>query len=183
LSNSTTTPTPNKSTTTPTPDKPTTNDTEEVKTSKTEKWFSTKLNKGFFQGLSFSQDLSSSQVPQIFIITDFSNESLDLGVKLREKNDIVLYYNTKNNEIEYLYGQQNDIEVERIKYQIITNGKVVNTLIEDIDSSEYVVNADQDPEDEIDAEAIVAQLQQVITQRRASTIKFDKDAGVRVFVE
>jgi hypothetical protein len=47
-------------------------DTEEVKTSKTEKWFSTKLNKGFFQGLSFSQDLSSSQVPQIFIITDFS---------------------------------------------------------------------------------------------------------------
>jgi hypothetical protein len=51
------------------PDKPTTNETEEVKTSKTEKWFSTKLNKGFFQGLSFSQDLSSSQVPQIFIIT------------------------------------------------------------------------------------------------------------------
>jgi hypothetical protein len=67
-------------------------------------------------------------------------------------SDIVLYYNTKNNEIEYLYGQQNDIEVERIKYQIITNGKIVNTLIEDIDSSEYVVNADQDPEDEIDAE-------------------------------
>jgi hypothetical protein len=31
-------------------------------------------NKGFSQGLSFSQDLSSSQVPQIFIITDFSNE-------------------------------------------------------------------------------------------------------------
>jgi hypothetical protein len=30
----------------------------------------------------------------------------------RKKNDIVLYYNTKNNEIEYLYGQQNDIEVE-----------------------------------------------------------------------
>jgi hypothetical protein len=68
-------------------------------------------------------------------------------VKLRKKNDIVLYYNTKNNEIEYLYGQQNDIEVERIKYQIITNGKIVNTLIEDIDSSEYVVNADQDPEE------------------------------------
>jgi hypothetical protein len=66
----------------------------------------------------------------------------------------------------------------RLKYQIITNGKIVNTLIEDIDSSEYVVNADQDPEDEIDAEAIVAQLQQVITQRRAST-----GAGVRVFVE
>jgi hypothetical protein len=75
-------PTPTKPTTTPTPDKSTTNDTEEVKTSKTEKWFSTKRNKGFSQGLSFSQDLSSSQVPQIFIITDFSNESLDLGVKL-----------------------------------------------------------------------------------------------------
>jgi hypothetical protein len=50
--------------------------------------------------------------------------------------------------------------VERIKYQIITNGKVANTFIEDIDSSEHAVNAYQDPEDEIDAEAIVAQLQQ-----------------------
>jgi hypothetical protein len=36
------------------------------------------------------------------------------------------------------------------QFQIITNGKIVNTLIEDIDSSEYVVNADQDPEDEIE---------------------------------
>jgi hypothetical protein len=43
-------PTPTKPATTPTPDKSTTNDTEEVKTSKTEKWFSTKRNKGFSQG-------------------------------------------------------------------------------------------------------------------------------------
>jgi hypothetical protein len=49
-------PSPTKPTTTPTPDKSTTNDTEEVKTSKTEKWFSTKRNKGFSQGLSFSQE-------------------------------------------------------------------------------------------------------------------------------
>jgi 7-cyano-7-deazaguanine synthase len=30
-------------------------------------------------------------------------------MKLRKKNDIVLYYNTENHEIEYLHGQQNDI--------------------------------------------------------------------------
>jgi hypothetical protein len=39
--------------------------------------------------------------------------------------------------------------------------KVVNILVEDIDSGEYIVNTDDNPEDEIDAEAIVAQLQQL----------------------
>jgi hypothetical protein len=67
--------------------------------------------------------VDSASVGVVAGLSGVSMVGLDLGVKLRKKNDIVLYYNTKNNEIEYLYGQQNDIKVERIKYQIITNGR------------------------------------------------------------
>jgi hypothetical protein len=140
-----------------------TQETGEQKTNKAEKWFNSKVNQKFSRGLSFSQ------TTKVFIITDFSDKSLDLGMKLRKKNDIVLYYNTENHEIEYLHGQQNDIEIERIEYQTIAYGKVVNILVEDIDSGEYIVNTDDNPEDEIDAEAIVAQLQQAITLQRTAT--------------
>jgi hypothetical protein len=44
---------------------------EEQKTNKAEKWFNSKVNQKFSQGLSFSQ------TPKILIITELSNENFD----------------------------------------------------------------------------------------------------------
>jgi hypothetical protein len=76
-----------------------------------EKWFNSKVNQKFSQGLSFSQ------TPKILIITELSNENFDLALSLRKNNDIIVYYNAQENEIEYLYGQENDISVRQIEYR------------------------------------------------------------------
>jgi hypothetical protein len=130
-----------------------TQETEEQKTNKAEKWFNSKVNQKFSQGLSFSQ------TPKILIITELSNENFDLALSLRKNNDIIVYYNAQENEIEYLYGQENDISVRQIEYRIIANSKSINTLVEDTTSGDYIVDIDDDPEDDIDIQAIVAQLQ------------------------
>jgi hypothetical protein len=96
-------------------------------------------------------------------------ENFDLALSLRKNNDIIVYYNAQENEIEYLYGQENDISVRQIEYRIIANSKSINTLVEDTTSGDYIVDIDDDPEDDIDIQAIVAQLQQVITLQRIAT--------------
>jgi hypothetical protein len=58
---------------------------------------------------------------------------------------------------------------EEIEYRIIANSKSINTLVEDTTSGDYIVDIDDDPEDDIDIQAIVAQLQQVITLQRIAT--------------
>ncbi|NYT26499.1 MAG: hypothetical protein H0A76_00410 [Candidatus Thiodubiliella endoseptemdiera] len=139
------------------------------------RWFTDKkLNQNFSKGLSFSQ------TPQVFILTDDSYESLNLGLWLKKENDIVIYYNTKNNKIEYLYGEDNDIETTYVEYKIIANGKTVDTLVEDTINDIYVAidkkvkigkkdEVDEGGvEDEIDTASIVAQLKQTIATMRAN---------------
>jgi hypothetical protein len=140
-----------------------TQEQEAQKAKKAKKWFKIKTNSKFSQGLSLFQ------IPQIFIITELSNENFDLASSLGKNNNIVIYYNAKNNEIDYLYGQQNDIEVKQIEYRIIANGKIINTLVEDTTNGEYIADTDDDPKDDIDTQAIVAQLQQAITINRTNT--------------
>jgi hypothetical protein len=71
--------------------------------------------------------------------------------------------------IGFLLLQENDISVRQIEYRIIANSKIINTLVEDTTSGDYIVDIDDDPEDDIDIQAIVAQLQQVITLQRIAT--------------
>jgi hypothetical protein len=124
-----------------------TQEQEAQKAKKAKKWFKIKTNSKFSQGLSLFQ------IPQIFIITELSNENFDLASSLGKNNNIVIYYNAKNNEIDYLYGQQNDIEVNQIEYRIIANGKIINTLVEDTTNGEYITDTDDDPKDDIDTQA------------------------------
>ncbi|MBA5249988.1 MAG: hypothetical protein FE834_10775, partial [Gammaproteobacteria bacterium] len=161
------------------------NKTEKPKDSKPKKWFTNRsINR------EFSKDLPLYQSPQVFIITDYSYNSLNVALWLKQENDIVLYYNTDTNEIEYLYGQENDIETSYIEYKIITNGEIVGTLVEDTINAVYIVNADEDAKDDenteddkkvesekdnINEQNIVAQLQQTLIARRVNVANLRKN--------